>query len=342
MSQDTLSDVLRAVRLRGAVFYYVSFSATWSAEAVAASEMASAVMPGADHVIEYHMVIKGDGWATVAGLDPVPLRAGDVVMFPHGDGHVLSSAPGLRPNRIAADWVFATRNEPRPLPISFHDGVLQPGGPMPVDSADAVIVCGFIGCDLRPFNPLIASLPRILHVPAVRTGGWVAHVIDQAAAESRMPRAGSDVLLARMSEMIFVDVVRTYVESLTEPSHGWLAGLRDRFVGRALELMHGAPAHDWTIDELGKRVGLSRSAVHERFTQLVGQPPMQYLTHWRMQLASNRLRSTSANVASIAVDVGYDSEAAFARAFKRAVGVSPATWRRTDGELQGRQRHAAG
>jgi AraC-like DNA-binding protein len=132
--------------------------------------------------------------------------------------------------------------------------------------------------------------------------------------------------------------VRTYVESLADPSEGWLAGLRDRFIGKALALLHDEPAHPWTIDELGKRVGLSRSALHERFVQLIGQPPMQYLTNWRMQLASNRLRSTTALVASIGADVGYDSEAAFARAFKRAAGVSPAAWRRADGAARERHR----
>jgi len=155
-------------------------------------------------------------------------------------------------------------------------------------------------------------------------------VITQAAAESRESRPGSHVLLARISEMIFVDAVRRYVESLPEPAGGWLAGLRDRYVGRALALLHERPAEPWTIEELGKQVGLSRSALHERFMQFNGQPPMQYLTNWRMQLASNLLRSTNCNVASVALDVGYDSEAAFARAFKRAVGMPPAAWRRAD------------
>lgn len=331
MSEDTLSDVLRAVRLRGAVFYYVSFRGTWSAEAVSAGEMGPAVMPGAEHVIEYHMVAKGEGWAVVSGLGPVRLGVGDVVLFPQGDTHVLSSAPGLQPNRMSADWAFATRDQPKPMPLSYLHGVTQPGAPMPVESADAVLICGFLGCDLRPFNPLIASLPRMLHIPAAKTGGWVGQVIDQAAAESRAPRAGSDVLLARISEMIFVDAVRSYVESLPDLANGWLAGLRDRYVGNALRLLHDQPAHAWTIDELGKEVGLSRSALHERFVHLIGLPPMQYLTNWRMQLASNLLRTTAANVASIAVDVGYDSEGAFARAFKRAVGMPPAAWRRADG-----------
>lgn len=331
MSEDTLSDVLRTVRLRGAVFYYVSFSGPWSAEAVPAGEIGTAVMPGAEHVIEYHMVAKGEGWAGVSGLAPVRLGTGDVVMFPQGDAHVLSSAPGLRPNRMSAEWVFATRKQDKPMPLSYLHGVDQPGAPMPVESADAVLLCGFLGCDLRPFNPLIATLPRMLHIPAARSSSWVGQVIDQAAAESRAPRAGSDVLLARISEMIFVDAVRSFVESHPAPSNGWLAGLRDRYVGSALGLLHAEPARPWTIDDLGKRVGLSRSALHARFLQLIGLPPMEYLRQWRMQLGSNLLRTTGANVASIAAEVGYDSEAAFSRAFKRAVGMPPAAWRRGPG-----------
>lgn len=328
MSQDTLSDVLRGIRLRGAVFYYVSYLDSWAAEASAAREIAAAVMPGSEHVIEYHLIAKGDGWAAVTGLPPVRLTAGDIVMFPQGDAHVLSSAPGLQPVRREANWVFETRHQPKPIPISFHYGVEQPGAPMPVDTADTVLICGFIGCDLRPFNPLIAALPRLVHIRAEQAGNWVRPVIDQAAAESRAPRAGSDAVLTRMSEMMFVDAVRRYVDALPEQASGWLAGLRDRHVGRALALLHEQPAKAWTIEELGREVGLSRSALHERFVQLIGQPPMQYLTNWRMQVASNLLRSTIANVASIALDVGYESEAAFARAFKRATGVPPAAWRR--------------
>jgi AraC-like DNA-binding protein len=329
MEHDTLSDVLRTVRLRGAVFYYVSYRDRWAAEAPPAAEIAAAVMPGAEHVIEYHMVAKGDGWAAISGVNPVRLAAGDIVMFPQGDAHVMSSAPGLQPQRLDANWVFATRHEPKPMPISYHHGVAQPGAPMPVDDADTVLVCGFIGCDLRPFNPLVAALPRLLHIPAAQAGSWVGHVIAQAAAESHRPGPGSDAMLARMSEMMFVDAVRHHVGALPEPAGGWLAGLRDRFVGRALALLHEKPAEPWTIDEVGRRVGLSRSALHERFVQFIGQPPMQYLTNWRMQVAAGLLRSSNATVATIALDVGYDSEAAFARAFKRATGLPPAAWRRS-------------
>jgi AraC-like DNA-binding protein len=156
----------------------------------------------------------------------------------------------------------------------------------------------------------------------------VAPVLDQAVAESRQSRAGSAAVLERVSEMVFVDAARRYLESLPEGRSGWLAALRDRHVGRAMGLLHARPAEPWTIDELGRQVGLSRSALHERFVELIGQPPMQYLTSWRMQRGAALLREGNATVATIAQEVGYDSEAAFARAFKRLVGQPPAAWRR--------------
>jgi AraC-like DNA-binding protein len=194
--------------------------------------------------------------------------------------------------------------------------------------ADATLVCGFLGCDLRPFNPLIATLPRLIHLPAAREQDWVAQFMRQAVAESKDKRPGGEAMLERMSEMMFIDAVRRYVETLPENSRGWLAGLRDRFVGRALALMHDAPAFAWTVDELGRQVGLSRSALHERFAEVIGQPPMQYLANWRIQVGAALLRNTSATVAAVAQDVGYESEASFTKAFKRLVGKPPAAWRR--------------
>lgn len=331
MARDTLSELLRTVRLRGAVFYYVSFRESWAAEAPPSSEIAPAVMPGVDHVIEYHMVAKGSGWAAVSGLPPVKLGAGDIVMFPHGDAHMMSSAPNLQPARLDADWVYATRGAPKPIPISYHHGVMQPGSALPVAEAETIMVCGFLGCDLRPFNPLISALPRLLHLPAGRSGSWISHVIDQAAAESAEQRPGGGAVLERLSEMMFVDTARRYLESLPADAKGWLAGLRDRYVGRALALMHERPEQAWTIEELGREVGLSRSALHERFVQYLDQTPMQYLANWRIQVGSRLLRETRHTVATIAVEVGYESEAAFSRAFKRLVGTPPATWRRNLG-----------
>jgi AraC-like DNA-binding protein len=331
---DTLSDLLRSVRLRGAVFFYLSFRDQWSAEGLAAKEIAGGVMPGSEHVMEYHMLAKGSAWAAVSGLPPVKLAAGDVIMFPHGDRHVISSAPGLEPIPASAEWVAARRDDPKPIPIAFHHGIREPGVLLPVADADAILVCGFLGCDLRPFNPLVAALPRILHLPASRAGAWVGRVMDQAVEESTNKRPGGEAVLERLSEMMFVDASRRYLDSLPEDATGWLAGLRDRYVGSALALMHERPEHAWSVDDLAREVGLSRSALHERFVQYVGQPPMQYLASWRIQLAARLLRESKRNVASIALDVGYDSEAAFSRAFKRLLDMPPAAWRKAQAASQ--------
>jgi AraC-like DNA-binding protein len=328
MHHDPLSDVLRSVRLRGAVFYYTSYRDEWVAETPAAVEIAGALMPGAEHLLEYHLMVKGEGWAATAGVSPVRLSAGDIVMFPRGDAHVLSSAPGMRAEKDRADWIFETRDDPKPIAVAYHEGVLLGGAPMPVDEARNIVVCGFVACDLKPFNPLIATLPRLLHLRSDAVGGWVRDVLHQAVIESRERRPGSAAVLERVSEMVFVDAARRHLESLPEEAEGWLAGLRDRHVGKALSAIHDEPARAWTVDDLGQEAGLSRSALHERFVRFVGQPPMQYLASWRMQLAANLLRSSHANVATIALDVGYDSEAAFTRAFKRATGRPPSAWRR--------------
>jgi AraC-like DNA-binding protein len=329
MSQDTLSDVLRGVRLRGAVFFNISAQSDWAAEAPSAKELGPMLMRGVDHVIEYHAVAHGACWAGIPGGPSVQLSAGDVVMFPHGDAHVVSSAPGLRGTGDFS-WFPGIEGAGRlPLRVGYNgNNVLLPPAGTSAGDADVNIVCGFLGLDLQPFNPLIDALPRLLHLRASEDGAWIAKFTQQAVAESHAQRAGGEAMLARMSEMMFVDAVRRYADSLPAQSAGWLAGLRDRFVGRALALMHEHPAKEWTVEELGRHAGLSRSALHERFVQLVGVAPMQYLAQWRMQAAARMLLETRATVAAIALDVGYDSEAAFARAFKRMVGKPPGIWRR--------------
>jgi len=340
MSADTLSDLLRAVRLRGAIFYYVDGIAPWVAEAPPAKEIASAILPGAEHLIEYHVVTKGRCWGALAGEAPVALQAGDVIMFPQGDAHVISSAPGMRVENVDKSLFFSPRPPQLPYVLTQRGeralaATQRDGSPVTTAHLDgggvdrATVVCGFLGCDARPFNPLLAALPRLLHMPgAAERSGWTGHFIDTAVDEANRKRPGGEAVLERLSEMMFVDVVRRYLEGLAPEQTGWLAGLRDRYVGRALGLLHERPSHRWTIDELGDTVGLSRSALHERFAQLVGQPPMQYLAQWRMQVASQLLRQSTLNVASIALETGYESEAAFSRAFKRLVGVPPAAWRR--------------
>ncbi len=329
MSHDPLSDVLRSVRLRGAVFYYVSFDGDWAAETPASSMLADALMPGAEHVLAYHLLAKGDGWAACEGQPPVRLAAGDIVMFPRGDGHVLSSAPGMRATEDRSDWRHATRNDPKPIDVAYHRGVLRPASPGPAEEASTVVVCGFVTCDMKPFNPLINALPHQMHLRAGDLGPWTLQLLDKAVAESREHRAGSDAVLERVSEFVFVDAARRYLDSLPPGSAGWLGALRDRHVGKAIALLHERPAQDWSVEELGREVGLSRSALHQRFIELTGQAPMQYLANWRMQLGAGLLRKSQAKVAAVAQEVGYESEAAFARAFKRLMGQPPAAWRRS-------------
>ena len=327
MSNDILSDVLRRVRLRGAVYYYVTGGRNWAAEAPPARDVAAAVMPDSEHVMEYHVITHGSCWAAVVGETPVRADTGDIVLFPHGDPHVMSSAPGMRASSDLPDSVQHSVDQ-RPFALHY-EGVEARAEVAQDDRYDAALVCGFLGCDLRPFNPLIATLPRLLHLKAARDHDWIGQFVRHAAVESKAKRPGGEAMLERMSEMMFIDAMRRYVDTLPEDSRGWLAGLRDRFVGRALALMHGAPATAWTVEGLGERVGLSRSALHERFAEMIGQSPIEYLTNWRMQVAATMLRNTNATVAAVAQDVGYDSEAAFSRAFKRLVGTPPATWRRT-------------
>ncbi len=328
MTQDILSDLLRSVRLRGVLFFHIDCTEPWVTEAPQAAVMAPAIMPDSEHVMEYHVVIRGTCWAGVVGEASVQLHKGDVIAFPHGDAHVLSSVPGLRAEPDV-DFLFQWR--PPQLPFMLHQGMERCTAAVPADTqaGQTSLLCGFLGCDRRPFNPLLGTLPRMIHAPASDLADdWIAHFARLAAAESERKRPGGEVVLERMSEMMFVDLLRRYLERLPDDQRGWLAGLRDRYVGRVLGLMHEHPTEAWTMEQMADRVGLSRSALHERFVQFIGLTPMQYLTNWRMQIASRLLTQSNATLASVALDAGYESEAAFSRAFKRAVGVPPSVWRR--------------
>lgn len=332
MSQDTLSDLLRFVRLRGALFFHVDCTAPWVTEAPKAADLARAIMPGSEHVMEYHVVTHGSCWASLAGADPIRLQAGDVIVFPHGDAHVISSKPGMR-TKPDLDFLFEHRSTQ--LPFMLQQGTTETANTQAadvVDSDKAGLLCGFFGCDRSPFNPVLDSLPRMIHVSAEELAEGsidsVLHFSRLAAAESAQKRPGGEVVLERLSELMFVDLLRRYLDRLPEAESGWLAGLRDRHVGRVLGLMHDHPTQAWTMDEFSGRVGLSRSALHDRFVQFIGLTPMQYLTRWRMQIASRLLTEGNSTIAYVALKSGYDSEAAFSRAFRRIVGVSPSTWRR--------------
>jgi AraC-like DNA-binding protein len=324
MSTDTLSEVLSAVHLTGSVFFDVTASAPWVAEAPPAAQIADKVTPGAQHAIEYHVVTRGSCWITLLGdgaFEPVRLTEGDIAVIPHGDPHVVSSAPGMRAETNLD--IHRRPEDDNELPFRLRTGGDGPG--------DTHLICGFFSCDARPFNPLLESLPRFMRFgrdASRASSGLLDQFIRLASAETANKRAGSQGILNRLSELMFVEVIRLHMDQLaTGADTGWLAGLRDPLVGRALTLLHARPAHAWTLEELAAEAGTSRSALADRFGQLVGCAPIQYLTQWRMQIAARRLAEPGVKVSTVGFEVGYASEAAFSRAFKKVVGRSPGQWR---------------
>jgi AraC-like DNA-binding protein len=319
MAADPLSDLLKTVRLTGAAFFEIVAQGPWAIGSPSKDLMLPRILPGADHLIAYHVVIAGRCFATEAGGQAIPLEAGQVVIFTNGQPHVMSSGPNMRADPPMPDALEVAAAGQQPFCINYGDG-----------TASTKIVCGYLACDARPFNPLLETLPPVLTAGDPRNdgAGWIGQFIRFAVAEAAQKHAGSETVLTKLSELMFIDVVRRYLATLPPEQAGWLAGLRDPAVGKALALMHDKPAHDWTIEELAKQAGVSRSVLAERFTELVGIPPMHYLAKWRMQIASELLTGSKANLASIAAEIGYESEAAFSRAFKKMVGVPPSTWRR--------------
>jgi len=309
---DPLSDLLRVVRLDGAYFYAVEASEPWSVEALPARQLRPRIMPASEHLISYHILTGGRCYGGLVGEDQIELVAGDVIVFPHGDPHVMSSGLGIRVGKDLQDTT--------PDRYPFMLSVGEKGSPV------ASLFCGFLGCDRRPFNPLLSALPRRMHMRGM-SAAWIGSLLRQVHEESRLGRAGAECVLTKMAELMFIEVLRRYLEDLPPGQTGWLAGLRDETVGQALTLLHARPAHPWTLAELAGEVASSRSSLAKRFTELVGQPPMQYLAQWRMQVAANLLDRSGAKVAAIGSEVGYDSEAAFSRAFKKATGLAPGAWR---------------
>jgi len=316
---DALSDVLRVARLKGGVFLHAEFTAPWCIATQVSSEMCSPFLGPASHFIPYHFIVEGEVHVCVQGSDAAPVRLGpgEIVLVPHNDVHlmgdVISSAP------VDAGEILHPPDSNGLYSIS-HGG----GGNR------VKMVCGFLGCDGAETNPVLSTLPRILVLNVDEGGGaeWIRSTFQFAADEVAMGRPGSEAVLGKLSELLFAETVRRYVESLPEDQTGWLAGLRDPYVARALSLFHAQVAHAWTIEELAREVGLSRSALADRFVGLIGMAPIQYLAHWRQQVAAQELRNSNASLAQIASMVGYESEAAFSRAFKKVFGMAPAGWRR--------------
>jgi AraC-like DNA-binding protein len=281
-------------------------------------------MPEADHVVPYHLVTAGRCVVKLLDGPPMELGAGDIVVFPNGDHHMLGGTPQFG----------AVSVTPEDLTKLLSRGTVTPirgGG----DGAATEMVCGFFACDRRLSAPILGGLPRVLRVslgddPSAR---WLRSSVHFSVVETAQPRAGAETLLAKLSELLFVETIRRYVKDLPETHIGWLAGLRDPHVAKALALLHGRPQHSWTVEELAREVGLSRTVLAERFMHYLGQPPIQYLTKWRLSLAADHLRASSTSIGRVAQHVGYDSDASFTRAFKREFGLPPATWRRREARV---------
>jgi AraC-like DNA-binding protein len=313
---DALSEILRVVRLSGAVFFNARFTAPWCLASPEASSVMETIHPGAERLIVYHLLAEGECRVEVEGLPPTRLVAGDVVVFPHGDAHMMASGPDVAP-APGADLRTLLQRRPR---------LLRYGG----GGATTRFICGYLVCDPRLCRPILTALPRIVtvHLRSQGDADWLEASIRYAVGEAASPRPGGEGVLAKLSEVLFVETLRRYMAGLGPEQTGWLAGLRDRVVGKALAALHERPAHGWTLESLAREAGTSRTVLSDRFGHFVGQSPMNYLMRWRLALAANLLRSSAASLARIAEEVGYETDTAFSRAFRREFGSPPAAWRR--------------
>jgi AraC-like DNA-binding protein len=313
---DALSEILRVVRLVGAIFIQAKFTAPWGYQSPCADSVAPLLEPGAERVVIFHLIIEGECFVKLADQSPVHLIAGDVVLFPMGDAHLMSSQPGL-PAATGARLDVVLSRRPRQLAYGGGGRVTR-------------IVCGYLACDTRLARMLLAGLPSLvkINVRGSNAGAWLEASVRYALTEARSPRPGGAGVLSKIAEVLVIEVLRLYVNEQRQGRTGWLAGLGDPIVGPALNAMHASTAQAWTLDELAHAIGTSRSILAERFHSLVGTSPMKYLTQWRMLLAANLLCQSNAPLARIAEDVGYQTDTAFSRAFSREFGVPPAAWRR--------------
>ncbi|MCM3870671.1 MAG: AraC family transcriptional regulator [Pyrinomonadaceae bacterium] len=319
---DVLSEVLRVVRLEGALFFNGEFSAPWCISEPRSTAIVPYLSPQAGHLILYHFLTEGRAYARLPEGRVEELTAGDIVVFPHGDAHLLGNGAPEEP--LDAVQMFA-KNLTQGLKFARFGG----GGEI------TKFVCGFMTCEPRLSEVLLAGLPKILkvHVANEPSGQWLENSIRFSVGEEDGSDAGSGLVLARLSELLFVETLRRYINSLPPDQTGWLAGARDPIIGQALALLHKEPAHPWTVANLARRIGLSRTRFAERFRHFLGESPIAYLAQWRLKLGAEILQSTEDSVAEVAAAVGYGSEAAFNRAFKREFDCPPAQFRR--------QRHAS-
>jgi AraC-like DNA-binding protein len=314
---DALSEVLKIVKLQGALFFNAEFSAPWCLASSESSQVASLLCPGAGHLIIYHYLADGGAYAQLPQGTRRDLVSGDVVIFPHGDAHILGNGAGKPVDSLKT---FA-KNLSDGLKVARYGG----GGEL------TKFVCGYMACDPSLSEVVLAGLPSmfVVNIAKDSAGQWLANSIQFSVREAGGRGSGSDVVLAKLSEVLFIETLRRFIQNLPDEQKGWLAGARDPVIGEALALLHKNPSHPWTIENLAHHVGVSRTRFAERFRHFIGEPPMTYLARWRLKLAADILMSSDASVSEIAAEVGYASEAAFNRVFKRELGCPPAHFRRS-------------
>ncbi len=328
---DVLSEVLKAVKLDGAMFYNAEFSAPWCFRSPASRTVAQYLSPSSRHVVIYHLLTEGRGYAHIEeDGPPVPLNAGDIVIFPHGDPHIMGNGPSVKP-------VDSAQVLQRVLSQGLKVSRLGGGGEI------TKFICGYMACDPQLSRTFLGGLPPIfkVHIRNDASGQWLENSLRYSVDNADASGPGGETVLAKLSEVLFIETLRRYIAHLPQEQTGWLAGVRDPEVGKALALLHRKPAHPWTIAALASDVGISRSVLAERFRRFLSETPIAYLTRWRLQLGAQMLTSTSSSVAQIAAEVGYESEPSFNRAFKREFGLPPARFRSQSRSARSKAVHPA-
>jgi AraC-like DNA-binding protein len=312
-----LNDLLSLIRLSGAIFLRAEFTSPWAYESPSGAELIAALSPQSKRLLLFHIIAEGDCWVRTEAGDEVAVGAGDVVVLPYADKHFVGGAEPATPVPVVSLL--------EPLPWTVFPAIQWGGG-----GQRTTIVCGYLRCDDPIFDPVVRALPPLFSVsPAGEAASWVAASIEYARRASTAGDAAEGGIGVRLPELVLREVLRLYLASREPRLRGWLAALQDPTVGRALKRIHGQPERRWTAELLAREAACSRSTLDERFRRLLGRSAMQYLADWRLRLASALLKDTPLGVAAVAYRVGYESEEAFNRAFKRATGAPPAHWRRT-------------
>lgn len=313
---DVLSEVLSAVRLEGALFFHGEFSAPWCFHSSGSRGMEPFLRPPVRHLVMFHFLIEGRAHASLAHGPREELKAGDIVIFPQGEPHFLGNGPAVQP---VDSFTTFSKHLSDGLKVVRYGG----GGEL------TRFVCGYMACDPHLCETVLAGLPRLIRVRVADepSGSWIENSIRFSVDQASGGDAGSSLVIEKLSEVLFVETLRRYITTLPADQTGWLAGARDPVIGKALALMHQNPSYPWTVDDLARRLGVSRTRLGERFRHFLGVSPIAYLTDWRLKLGADKLRLTERSVAEVALDVGYNSEAAFNRAFKRAYNAPPAQFR---------------